>query len=1143
MTIQLQKIIMEKYRFIGLNAYNEADSDIFFQRETEIQKVSASLKSENITIVTAPTGAGKTSFLKAGLIPNIKKINQTNTVIFVKIENYINNSKRSLFEHFAEQIKTLMPKNSYLDKIITPDISFWYIFKRIESIENKRFFLILDQFENIFTYPENELTKFKQELYELLYEQIPHRYRSAIDAQLSETPDLLTKDAFKKLYNLIDLHLLLSIKQDKISSLDFFADKIQTINKNVIEIPLFTPEQAEIILKKTSLYVPKYNIDDNFISDSFKISDNLITEIIKFLTRKNTDAIEAYQLQIIGLELEKLSVKNNIDLIDSAVVEEIPLLYKSYYEEIIEQISNPRQEISVRKFIEDELIFEYENRKLTVYAGLAKQKYELTDETIEFLISKQLIIIIKNEYNENFFELRHDALITPILLAKEKRIYQEIHIQEEIERNKKIQEEAKQQREKTKRNRKIAIGLFILLALTVAFAVFAVFQESKAKLNEKIANSTLFASYSFQNLDINPTLSLRLAEQAYQIAPHNTVSQKAVLSAFYKTNFFYENVGNIQNDFQKAFFSEDGQLLITISNKDFSLQTQKGETLFNLPKEKDILSVRITPDNKYIFSSTADSMLKVYDLKGKVVKTKNLLSLATNIAIAGDNSNILLGCTNSNIYLLNENLEQTAVFTAHSDQLLNCNFSDDQKFIVSSGLDNKIIVSEISGKIISEYTYLPELGYQGGVIEFTGFSPDNSLVFFVMNDYLHNNYNVKIWNWQKNEIISKFELHSNSINAVKFVNNNEIAIASGDNNIYIFNTKSNKYKLLSGHTEGVLDMKLDKKNDAICSISLDKTIKSWKFFRQKTAFDNYPYIDIFECANTSKIYAITTGSDIELASSIKNIFSKNVENRITNVSFSNDDNFLLVATADSNVLLLTKKGDIKLKINTLDDIFDIQINEKNKNIAIAGSKAVYFYNFDGKNIDTKNIDEKNIKKITFCGKKLVCLTSEKLIISNLDLTEKNAIEIENPLEIKTSQNGKIITLRCESDIKIYNSKLVLINKLDAPKNSCLAVAKSGNYTAWADNDGNCHLINKNGKEMYNFPNNDIILDIKFTSDDKILHIKTINMQGMMTVKTYFISIPDILSYVNKIKLFGNIYNPSLDELLRVSNIDKEVLEL
>ena len=59
--------------FTGLSAFQESDAGRFFGRERDIAAVVGRLRRQRLVTVAAPSGAGKSSFIRAGVIPALKR--------------------------------------------------------------------------------------------------------------------------------------------------------------------------------------------------------------------------------------------------------------------------------------------------------------------------------------------------------------------------------------------------------------------------------------------------------------------------------------------------------------------------------------------------------------------------------------------------------------------------------------------------------------------------------------------------------------------------------------------------------------------------------------------------------------------------------------------------------------------------------------------------------------------------------------------------------------------------------------------------------------------------------------------------------------------------------------------------------------
>lgn len=62
----------------GLTPYTEADFDYFFGREVESANIAANLGVARLTIFYGPSGVGKSSVLRAGVVHALQQQAQTN---------------------------------------------------------------------------------------------------------------------------------------------------------------------------------------------------------------------------------------------------------------------------------------------------------------------------------------------------------------------------------------------------------------------------------------------------------------------------------------------------------------------------------------------------------------------------------------------------------------------------------------------------------------------------------------------------------------------------------------------------------------------------------------------------------------------------------------------------------------------------------------------------------------------------------------------------------------------------------------------------------------------------------------------------------------------------------------------------------
>lgn len=117
----------------GLDAYSVADEHIFFGRQQAVDEMADKLDKTSLLLVSAPSGQGKSSTVKAGLFPHLEKLGY-------RILPILRPGDRSLTNW-----KLLM-----------------------EAKPSEKMVLLIDQFEELYGLPEGERCLFEQLLYDLL---------------------------------------------------------------------------------------------------------------------------------------------------------------------------------------------------------------------------------------------------------------------------------------------------------------------------------------------------------------------------------------------------------------------------------------------------------------------------------------------------------------------------------------------------------------------------------------------------------------------------------------------------------------------------------------------------------------------------------------------------------------------------------------------------------------------------------------------------------------------------------------------------------------------------------------------------------------------------------------------------------------
>jgi hypothetical protein len=406
---------MNNSRYPGANPFETHQEHIFFGRNADTAKLHQLIKLEPLVVLYAKSGMGKSSLLNAGIIPAVLQDGDYHPFT-VRFQAWTPD-KTVMPVTIIRQV--LAPNGSdatFLDTLIQDEPNLWHELKELQIKEHKKILLIFDQFEELFTYPQAAIDVFKEELAEVLYTKIPQRYRNVLEQQIEDNTLQLSDEDYGWLQEPIDLHIVMSIRSDRMSFLNALTDCVPTVLKHLFELPPLSIEAAE-----RAILAPAQRQDAVFSTPPFDYSPQAIQKILDFLTQDNNERIESTQLQIICQSAEN-KVTTAGQVIQDSDLGDLSLVIENYYYDQLKQLGDDAAQLPARRFIEEGLIFEDEQRRLSVFEGQVFKTYHLSPETLTILVNAHLLRAEPSMHGGYTYELSHDTLVAPILKAKNKRL-------------------------------------------------------------------------------------------------------------------------------------------------------------------------------------------------------------------------------------------------------------------------------------------------------------------------------------------------------------------------------------------------------------------------------------------------------------------------------------------------------------------------------------------------------------------------------------------------------------------------------------------------------------------------------------------------------------------------------------------------
>jgi len=435
-------------RYPGTYWFTKEQANIFFGRENDIEKLQVLIESEKQILLYANSGVGKTSLLHAGVFPRLPEHYH---VIEIRFNTHVSSDSIAPLTRILDKLERLYPdleKNTQtlLDLITTNEAdknSLWYRFKKIQLMQISQdlaempvILLIFDQFEELFSYPEEDIVDFKNQIYELTEISLPNKYNKYLAEKRDELPHMITRESMLALQKPMQIKTLFSIRSDKLNLLNKLADKLPNIQRKFMELLPLSNEQAQKAITE-----PARAIGD-FSSRPFVFSERALGKIMRFLTSNGTQDVESIQLQIICQRIEKQDDEDGV--IQDYEVPNFNNIFLEFYNLAIAKVHHDEQ-ASARKLIEDEFIFN--NQRVQLDEIVCKKYVRL--KTLKILVSTYLLRAKENTNGKYSYELSHDTLIIPINEAAENRKQEEEQIRLEIERLKELkiaQQKAEQER-------------------------------------------------------------------------------------------------------------------------------------------------------------------------------------------------------------------------------------------------------------------------------------------------------------------------------------------------------------------------------------------------------------------------------------------------------------------------------------------------------------------------------------------------------------------------------------------------------------------------------------------------------------------------------------------------------------------------
>jgi len=445
--------------FMGLRSFEEKNKSQFGGRDKEIASLYRLVEDHNLTVVYGTSGIGKTSILKAGLMPELRQ--NFYYPIYIRID--FSSSKPpfdQLRDHLFQHMNQL---DSRVEKMETKTI--WEYLHQVKLLDGLVIpVLIFDQFEEIFTLGKNKkgIKEFVTELANLSQNRIPASVKSSYAKQGKTVPSRFNKLSFR---------IVISLREDYLPRLDELKNYIPSILDNGFRVVQMSIAQAmEAAIKPGKGLIDK-KAAEAIIKKLPGISQADFDVLNEKGKQKKKLKVEPFLLSLICQRLNEQRIRNQlnsitIDLIKKFKVDDI---ISSFYNETVDEL-RPEVDIAIQELLLDADGY----RKLDALKEF-QDEYTITDKEVNRLIDAR-IIRKESRNNVEYLELIHDVL-APVIKKKRNS------------RKRKEKEAAKDEenRVKTRKRRQLIVFVIagaVLIGGLIGLYIWQNFKEKQSNIWE-----------------------------------------------------------------------------------------------------------------------------------------------------------------------------------------------------------------------------------------------------------------------------------------------------------------------------------------------------------------------------------------------------------------------------------------------------------------------------------------------------------------------------------------------------------------------------------------------------------------------------------------------------------------------------------